>query len=216
MLDTYQKLCPTLYWLLHICVYSIHAIGLHSSAYLIYLIYCAFNPHRPWLRLSQAKAKLSLTALAQPVDFESLSCRKPGQSHSFQAKPGWNITSSNECGQGQQWHPAPGADTVHMIGCRWLPHYFLVQHMATSIDMSATFTRLQGGWPICTHRYPEYCRLHTTLCCLWCGNDLYLLQVQCSWVWVQCWKTQPMVYPCDTLAVVAWGSPSDWMGLYFG
>jgi len=35
----------------------------------------------------------SLTALAWPADFESLSRRKPGQSRGFQAKPGWNITT---------------------------------------------------------------------------------------------------------------------------
>jgi len=37
------------------------------------LIYCAFNPHRLWLRPSQAKAKPLLTALARPADSESLS-----------------------------------------------------------------------------------------------------------------------------------------------
>ena len=32
-------------------------------------------------------------ALAWPENFESWSHGKPGQSHGFQAKPGWNITT---------------------------------------------------------------------------------------------------------------------------
>src|SRR5882762_2731589 len=48
---------------------------------------------RPRLRPSQAKAEPSMTALARPVDSESQSRRKPGQSRGFQAKPGRHITT---------------------------------------------------------------------------------------------------------------------------
>jgi hypothetical protein len=36
-----------------------------------------------------------MMALAQPVDSESQSHQKPGQSRGFQAKPGWHITNEN-------------------------------------------------------------------------------------------------------------------------
>jgi len=48
---------------------------------------------RPRLRPSQAKAEPSMTALARPVDSESQSRWKPGQSRGFQAKPGRHITT---------------------------------------------------------------------------------------------------------------------------
>jgi len=54
-----------------------------------------FYPHGLQLRPKPSQSQLSLTALARPVDFKSLSHRKPGQSCDFQAKPGWNITIDN-------------------------------------------------------------------------------------------------------------------------
>jgi hypothetical protein len=43
---------------------------------------------------SLGQSQLSLTALAQLADFKSLSCQKLGQSHSFQAKLGQDITNA--------------------------------------------------------------------------------------------------------------------------
>ncbi len=46
----------------------------------------------PWLGPELGPSWPPLRALAQPDDSESWSQGKPGQSHGFQAKPGWNIT----------------------------------------------------------------------------------------------------------------------------
>ena len=53
------------------------------------------RPHQP-KAAAQAKAKPSLAALAWPDLFKSRSRLRPGQSHSFQAKLGWNITSEDD------------------------------------------------------------------------------------------------------------------------
>jgi hypothetical protein len=87
-------------------------VALLSSVYSIYLIYCAINPHQPRIRLSQAKAEPSLTALTWPVDSESLSGRKPGQSRSFQAKPGQHITRLCYCSLFEKVEPQQ-----HVISC---------------------------------------------------------------------------------------------------
>ena len=74
---------------------------------------------KPWLRPSQARAKLKPSPTARPDISESPSCLKPGQSHSFQAKPGRNSTREGswrnrvpDC----SWQLAGGAQRADRLG----------------------------------------------------------------------------------------------------
>jgi len=61
-----------------------------SIIFVFFILEPQLGPELSW-------SQLSLTALAQPEDFESQSHEQPGQSRSFQAKPGWNITAKDTC-----------------------------------------------------------------------------------------------------------------------
>jgi hypothetical protein len=50
---------------------------------------------KPWLRPKPGCGLELEMALALACVFQSQSHSKPGQSHGFQAKPGWHITSDN-------------------------------------------------------------------------------------------------------------------------
>jgi hypothetical protein len=58
------------------------------------MVHITFGALGLWLGPELSQSQPSLMALAWPGNPESLSHRKPGQSHSFQAKPGQNITNS--------------------------------------------------------------------------------------------------------------------------
>jgi hypothetical protein len=53
-------------------VHSIHAVGLCTFWYLIYLIYTEFYPYKPWLGPKPSQSQPSLTALGHAGQFQGL------------------------------------------------------------------------------------------------------------------------------------------------
>jgi WD40 repeat protein len=86
--------------------------------------------------MAQAKVKPKPAVIDSSADFESWSHQKPGQSHGFQAKLGWNITTHIVLGSGDKtlelWDAVSSAHLNNLKG-----HSLLI--------CSVTFS------PDCTH-----------------------------------------------------------------
>jgi hypothetical protein len=81
---------------------------------------------KPWLRPKPGHGLELETALALACVFQSQSCSKLGQSHGFQAKPGWHITNFHLC----FWlHMCTHSHTTEIPNPKLLKVYNQIAHM---------------------------------------------------------------------------------------